>query len=672
MKNKILVLLLFVSVLINIVYANNIANSKPKENISIGVDKEEIFCGEDFTISMWYDSLKNGLASLEAEIIFLDDYEYMYSNLAIGFKDAIFADNKISFLYNSKEDKVVENKSLGNITLRLNNLDKTKTSIIFKVKKAVGKNGELYKIKDKKIDLVIKGKDPNCDLLSLIVSNGNLNFSKDILEYNVDLGPLKEKKEVSIMAKTESANAVIENSESLKSIIVEPGQVVKKEILVKAQNGNTKTYIVNFKSEDGRSDEKEIISIETEPKLEFSKTKTDFIANVDYSVSEIKINKINLSPKATLKTKLDVIKLNVGKNEYKINVISEKLNKKEYNLVINRDRDKSMDLQYIEIDGKKIENFDTQITTYTCKVGANEKTVNIDAQLVNKDSIIEGTGKLILEEGTTKHVIKVTAKSGEIKVYVLYFEREKVKQELKRIKFENTYLKNITPNVGNLEPSFKKEIVNYTLTVPEGTKNLEIEALPEKRFSKVKIKNLDKVFLTNNLIEIEVTNGGDEKRIYKVLVVEKTKQTSYTVSKENRLNNILIKEGKLEPKFDKNILNYEVHVPKNTHKLNMLVYRLDNKCFVNISGNKDFKKLENKVTLTVIAENGDEKQYIINAIRDKQDARAKIIIVASVISITTSIAFVTYIVLKNKENEKMLKKLEKNKTNKKMREKNGI
>ena len=664
MKNKIVVLLLFVCLLINIVYANNITNSKPKENISIGVDKDEIFCGEDFTISMWYDSLKNGLSTLEAEIIFLDDYQYIYSNLAIGFKKTVFADNKISFIYNSPEDKIVEDKSLGNITLRLNNLEKTRTSIIFKVKKAVGKDGKLYKIKDKRIDFVIKGKDPNCDLLSLIVSDGNLNFSKDILEYNVDLGPLKEEKKVSIIAKAESVNAVIENSESLKSIFVYPGQALKKEILVKAQNGNTKTYIVNFKSQDARLDEKEIISIETEPKLEFTKNKTDFIANVDYPISEIKINKINLSPKATLETKLDIIKLNVGKNQYKINVISEKENKKEFNLIINRDRDKSLDLKYIEIDGEKIPYFDPEKTTYTCKVGANEEKVNIDAKLVDKDSKIEGTGKLILEEGKTEHTIKVTSKSGEVKVYVLYFEREKVKEELKKIKFENTYLKNITPSIGNLEPKFKKEIINYTLTVPEGTKSLQIEALPEKRFSKVKIKNLDKVFSGNNLIEIEVTNGGDEKRIYKVFVVEKTKQTSYTVSKENRLNNILIKEGKLEPKFNKNILNYDVHVLKNTHKINMLVYRLDNKCFVNIAGNKNFKKLKNKVTLTVIAESGDEKQYIINVIRDKKDIRAAKTVISISISLLIAIAFTTFICLKNKDNEKMLNELEDSKYNK--------
>lgn len=133
---------------------------------------------------------------------------------------------------------------------------------------------------------------------------------------------------------------------------------------------------------------------------------------------------------------------------------------------------------------------------------------------------------------------------------------------------------------------------------------------------------------TANVV-VTATNVSDEngndfigKRILYVTVKEKSSSSnnnkpSVDVNKKYSSNNYLkslsIEGYELEPVFNKETLEYNVTLKVDTTSINVLAEKEDNTAFIKGIGEVPVNDGPNTIIVTVVAENGNERQYKINA-----------------------------------------------------------
>lgn len=88
-----------------------------------------------------------------------------------------------------------------------------------------------------------------------------------------------------------------------------------------------------------------------------------------------------------------------------------------------------------------------------------------------------------------------------------------------------------------------------------------------------------------------------------------------TTSSNAKLSSLQISPGKLSPEFKADITEYKVNLEESINKLVVSGKTQDENAKISLNGNENLKYGENKVVLTVTAENGSTKNYTINAVR---------------------------------------------------------
>ena len=84
------------------------------------------------------------------------------------------------------------------------------------------------------------------------------------------------------------------------------------------------------------------------------------------------------------------------------------------------------------------------------------------------------------------------------------------------VKSSNTYLKSLTVDKGNLNPSFKKDVEEYELLLEAGTTSINISPKAEDSKSSVNIEGKVDVKEGDNTIQVKVTAENGDKRIYTI------------------------------------------------------------------------------------------------------------------------------------------------------------
>ena len=85
-----------------------------------------------------------------------------------------------------------------------------------------------------------------------------------------------------------------------------------------------------------------------------------------------------------------------------------------------------------------------------------------------------------------------------------------------------------------------------------------------------------------------------------------------TYSSNNNLKELNIKDFELNPKFNKDTTEYNVEVPNDTKIVNISATTEDSKASVKGTGEIKVTEGKNKIEIISVAENGNEKRYIIN------------------------------------------------------------
>lgn len=258
----------------------------------------------------------------------------------------------------------------------------------------------------------------NSSLDSLSVEGTNVEFNSEKLNYDLIINSDK----TNITATASSSTSKVEGTGEKKLAYGKN----EFKIIVTAENGSERTYILNITRYDTNN-----------------------------TLKSIKINgeevKINDNKEITFTTKLDKIKIEVnansdrvksitgtgeknivyGANEFEIIVTAENGDIRTYKLVVNRLSDNR--LSKLTINGKNIDLKDN-IYSYDFEVDSDIDKVKIDAKLQDeKNKFVDGYGPRTinnLESNKTKVVLKTKGQDGNDVTYIInIIKKDKDKSE---------------------------------------------------------------------------------------------------------------------------------------------------------------------------------------------------------------------------------------------------
>lgn len=469
-----------------------------------------------------------------------------------------------------------------------------------------------YTIKVKKLsnDISLKSLTVTSDPMGTLTPT----FASTTYTYTYNYDATVTSLDVTATTNDVNAKVGIVDSDSNDTITSTVGSATKTfnsnvknvKVIVTSEDGTTKDYTITLsraKSTDSTLNNLTVSEGILTPT--FNKNTLNYTVNVDNDVTSIEILATATDSNATV-TGTGTKQLNTGDNTVTIKVTSESGSENTYTINVVRAKSSNNNLTDIKVDGNSIENFSSNTLKYNLpKVSYNKTSINVEAILSDSKASVTGVGNVSLNTGDNKIEIVVTAEDGTAKTYELNFEREK-----------NNNAKLQSLSIGNyiLTPSFNSGILEYTVTVGEDVsilKQADVIAIPEdNNATVVKQGDLSLSTTNDNYYRIIVTaENGVDKNTYTIKVI-RPKSSAAT------LKSLEIIGGTLTPTFDKDTLEYNVTMGKDVTKFNK-----DN---IKASINNDNAKISydneiiinsdtsTKYVITVTAEDGSKKEYILN------------------------------------------------------------
>ena len=263
-------------------------------------------------------------------------------------------------------------------------------------------------------------------------------------------------------------------------------------------------------------------------------------------------------------------------------------------------------LKSLNVIGENIK-FDKNVEEYVLKT--SKDSIDIKAELDDTNARYEqnlGPRKVSLNYGEQSINIVVIAENNEKKTYTLKVTRQDNRST-------NDNLSNIVVSFGELSPKFSKDVLNYTLEVPNNVESLTVTpTLEDKKAEFVSgygPRTID-LKLGENIILIQTQAEKGNIKTYTIKVNRNDKAAN------NYLRSISLSKGRIN--FDKNIFEYKVNVDYNTKEFLISAIADEKTSNVEVVGNKELKVGENIYLIKVLAENKSERIYkiIVNRLEE--------------------------------------------------------
>ena len=248
------------------------------------------------------------------------------------------------------------------------------------------------------------------------------------------------------------------------------------------------------------------------------------------------------------------------------------------------------------------ENIKFNKNTNIYELTTTKEKINIQAELIDTNARYEqnfGPREVSLNYGEQLINIIVIAESNEKNTYTLKVTRQDNRST-------NDNLSNIVLSLGELSPKFSKDVLNYTVEVPNNASSLTITAsLEDKKAEFVSgygSRTVD-LKLGENIILIQTQAEKGNTKTYTIKVNRNYKGDN------NYLKSITLSSGTLN--FDKDIFEYKINVDYNTKELLISAIAEEKTSTVEVVGNKELVVGENIYKIKVLAENKSERIYTI-------------------------------------------------------------
>ena len=258
----------------------------------------------------------------------------------------------------------------------------------------------------------------NSSLDSLSVEGTNVEFNSEKLNYDLIINSDK----TNITATASSSTSKVEGTGEKKLAYGKN----EFKIIVTAENGSERTYILNITRYDTNNTLKSIKINGEEVKINDNKEIT-FTTKLDKIKIEVNAN----SDRVKSITGIGEKNIVYGANEFEIIVTAENGDIRTYKLVVNRLSDNR--LSKLTINGKDIDLKDN-IYSYDFEVDSDIDKVKIDAKLQDeKNKFVDGYGPRTinnLESNKTKVVLKTKGQDGNDVTYIInIIKKDKDKSE---------------------------------------------------------------------------------------------------------------------------------------------------------------------------------------------------------------------------------------------------
>ena len=402
-------------------------------------------------------------------------------------------------------------------------------------------DGKIFKITDESFvtqdnTTIINNPSTNCMLTSLSINEGTLSpaFNPNITEYTatVDASSIE-------ISGTSSEEAKIEGTGTKELNYGEN----KFNVMVVAQAGNTKVYIITITRNDNRSNNNHLKTLTiTGIDSKFNKDILNYEYSVENNINEIEISAAPEDTKSTI-SGLGKKTLNVGKNTFKIVVTSEKGTPRTYTIIINRkdivivppvlasDNNYLKTLTITGINSK----FNRDILNYEYSVENETNEIEIGGIPEDTKSIINGLGKKTLKVGKNTFKIVVTSEKGTPRTYtVVINKKEKVSNT--PVLSNNVNIKEILINDVNISLITAQD--TYSVSVKNSVSKVTIKYVLEDEKATAVIEGNENLKIGVNAFNIIVTAEDGTTKTYQILLERKANENVILNNNEQIINEI--------------------------------------------------------------------------------------------------------------------------------------
>ena len=311
-----------------------------------------------------------------------------------------------------------------------------------------------------------------------------------------------------------------------------------------------------------------------------------------------------------------------GKNTFKVVVTSESGATKTYTLTITRPDNRSANnyLKSLSISDGTI-SFKKGTNNYNVTVDGNVSKLTVSAAVEDsKASFVSGFGSrtVDLKYGANSVLVKVKAENQQVRVYTLNVTR--------------TDNRSTNNNLSSLQISgtslpFDKNIINYNVSVPYETTQVEVFATPEDSKAKVVVNNFPLAVGDNN-ITVVVTSESEAVKTYTIVV--KRLSEAEKMSDNNNVSEMKIFGHDFELEEDK--YEYDISIGADENELLFYITMEDANANYVISGNEELKD-GSSVVVTSISQSGVKQDYTFSISKEALKSEKNNIILTIICSV---------------------------------------
>lgn len=367
----------------------------------------------------------------------------------------------------------------------------------------------------------------NAYLKDLTVSSGILSpsFNKNTFEYTVNVG--ENVSSIEIGAIKENDKSIITGNIGVNNLNYGNNNF---SIKVTAEDNKTsnvyKLNVIRAKKSDNTLKE---LNIDGNLIDGFNKFKTDYEINVSYSQNTIEIDATANDSNATVTGDIGIKNLNIGINNFTINVKAQNGDIKTYTIKVTRDGNSDNSLKSLSIFGIT-PTWNESSKQYELTVG-NDKSVlspsDIVATIPDGAIINKGTG-MNLSVGNNIYTISVTSGTGDVQNYRIVINREE-----KELSSDAT-LASLSVKDYTLSPSFNKNTLLYSIgDVESSVGTLTVNATPSDIKASIKYY-LNGIEQSSNVMSISKSGAST----IKVKVIAENKDEKDYLITYNKLQQV--------------------------------------------------------------------------------------------------------------------------------------
>ena len=181
----------------------------------------------------------------------------------------------------------------------------------------------------------------------------------------------------------------------------------------------------------------------------------------------------------------------------------------------------------------------------------------------------------------------------------LYFNDENAIEE--NVPDNNSKLKIMRLQYEGITPEFNPDTLEYYITVDSTITGTEVTAIPENKEANVTVAgNTNWKNGLNTIIITVESKDKSTKTEYKIYVTKTDNKETANAD----LETLAVKEGTLTPEFSNNVTKYKLELSNETTSLTILAIPQKEGASVEITGNENLVEGDNKIEITVTAENG--------------------------------------------------------------------